>query len=348
MTSGIVIGILVAAGQGQTSGTAAMLMTLSEALGPGPSIAVREAALPSQSEALRMEKELRAEAVVAIIERISSAVGQTNVEVRVHVAQGDRWVSHKVAFHPTDVPVERGRAIGLTVASMLIAEAAVVPAVAPAERSAKEGAPENSTKVDVASPVSPVSPLANVSTVSAVSSVPARTTKPTELRIAGDLTALATTGLGGPAAGIGAAAHLEVALTELLWSRVGGGAREGSISGLNGQDVAAWFTIGGAWRPTRPSPARPVNFAVLLDGGVVFHDLSHTRADGTTAQSGRILPVAALGVEGAWRIGRSWDAIAALGIEAALGVTDVWVATKPVATIPVVRGFTALGIRFGP
>jgi uncharacterized membrane protein len=43
----------------------------------------------------------------------------------------------------------------------------------------------------------------------------------------------------------------------------------------------------------------------------------------------------------------SWGAVAALGSEIAFGVTDVWVASKPVAHIPVVRGLAVFGVRFG-
>jgi hypothetical protein len=54
-----------------------------------------------------------------------------------------------------------------------------------------------------------------------------------------------------------------------------------------------------------------------------------------------------LELQGVQAIGGAWDVIGALGIEAAFGVTDVWVATKPVATLPVARAFAALGVRFG-
>jgi hypothetical protein len=54
-----------------------------------------------------------------------------------------------------------------------------------------------------------------------------------------------------------------------------------------------------------------------------------------------------VGVEGTWRLGPSWQAVAGLGAELAFGRTDVLVARQQVATIPALRGLATLGLRFG-
>jgi hypothetical protein len=180
---------------------------------------------------------------------------------------------------------------------------------------------------------------------------------PAPARHALEILGLGSAGVAGPASGLGVAAHLERAgrtAARAFWARVGGGLRSGSVAGLNGDHQVAWATLGGAWRlPARPASApapAPASghfgIALTVDGGVLVQVLSHRQSTGVAARSTRALPEAGLGLAATWRLRGSWEAQAGLGLEVAIGHTEVWVAQRYVTTIPIVRGLASFGLRF--
>jgi hypothetical protein len=354
MTVAIVIGILMASGPGQAPGTAALVAALSEALTPGSSIVVEDATVISDADSLRLERELGAAAVVAVVVPGLANAGAVTFHVRVHVAGGDRWIDRRVTFPPGDTMVERGRTIGLTVASILLSETALFPAAQDrAQDRSQDRAQDRSQDRSIVGTDASVEPPAPATAVAAVPGGPGLSQHSAAVADSGtrsyalELTAVQATGVSGPATGLGGAAHFEMAATAGWWLRIGGGARGGSVAGLGGNDLVAWATIGGAWRLPAVIHGGRFGIGACLDAGFVLHELSHTRAAGTTAYASRLLPQATVLVQGSWRMSSSWTAVAALGSEIAFGVTDVWVASKPVAHIPVVRGLALLGVRFG-
>jgi hypothetical protein len=411
-SAGLIVAIVIAAGQGQAPGTAALLAALTEALGPGASIVVQTSvAVPSDADLLRVEELVHAAAVAVVVPGGGVAAGAAApvVHLRVHLLGGathpgragtpgrtpprGRWISRQLVFVPGDAAVERGRTVGLAVASMVLAGAGAVsgpsPSVnptppndpgegsgllggagsGPRSRPGHEGlgrpSPPGSSETAPASSA----PAAAGVAVSTTSAPGAASGWWGGMRGAFELGAVGATGVGGAADGLGGAAHLEVGrritgdptLADHLWARVGGGARGGSVPGLDGGDLVVWATLGGAWRlpgwgnrgsaaepdgPTSPG-LRSFGLGVTFDVGAVIHELFHRQTQGAAFHDARVLPAASVGVEGTWRLGPSWQAVVGLGAELAFGRTDVLVARQQVATIPALRGLGTLGLRFG-
>lgn len=144
------------------------------------------------------------------------------------------------------------------------------------------------------------------------------------------------------------AAQLEVALAATMWARGGGGTRRAGVPHLNGDDAVTWGALGAAWRPRTPTEQRRLGAGLCVDLGLLFHDLSHDGPTGATTHGSHVVPGVTILAEGAMRISGSLQLILAIGTELALGTTEVEVANRAVATIPVVRGLAQLGVRIGP
>ena len=216
MPGAIIIGILIATGGAHGPGTAALVAALTEALGPGPSIVVEDTVVPSDSDVLRMGEQLHARAVVIVEEQGAP----TSVHVRVHVIRDDRWIDRRMTFHTSDTAVERGRAVGLTVGSILLAETTVVAQGGGRGRGAAARGPSGTDGK------------------AGRSEMPQRRQSPSGPRESSDshhhavdLSLVGSTGVSGPAGGLGGASHFEFALTEAVWPRFGGGARVGPVAG---------------------------------------------------------------------------------------------------------------------
>lgn len=327
MPGAIIVGILIASGGAHGPGTAALVAALTEVLGPGP-IVVEETLGVSDSEVLRMGEQLHAGAVVVVEEQGAP----TSVHVRVHVIRDDRWIDRRMTFHTSDTAVERGRAVGLTVGSILVTETTVV-----AQGGGRDEEPPQDPH--------PAPKEKPVEATTAIAFGPRESSD--SYHHAVELSLVGSTGVSGPAGGLGGTAHFEFALSEAVWPRFGGGGRVGPVAGLDGRDVAIWATVGGVWNPIRARDVGQLGLAVCLDAGMMVHNLSHVTAVGTSAHQVKALPAASLMVQGRVRIARSWELLVAVGSEVAFGSTDVWVATRRVATIPWVRGLATVGLRFG-
>jgi hypothetical protein len=371
MSPALIVAILMAggaadgAGDGQTTGGAALAAALTEALGPGTSVVVEYVSAPSEVAALRLEQVARAAAVATVAEDVPGRNGappgaRRSIRVRIHLRAG-AWRSLQLTFPPGEDAVERGRSIGLAVAATILSNApsAAAPsrgergelvASASSESTAARSSPESSTEPAISIARGPVEASGEViDPISPLSTARARH--------AIELVGLGAAGVDGPASGLGLAAHLERAgraaptMAQVFWARVGGGFRSGSVAGLNGDHQVAWATLGGAWRlPARatvaPGPGSPFGIAFAVDLGVLVQVLSHRQATGVAARSARALPEASLGLAATWRLGGAWEAQAGLGLELALGHTEVWVAQSYLTTIPMLRGLASLGLRF--
>jgi hypothetical protein len=339
MSATIVVGILVAVGEAHAPGTTALLAAAADALGPGASFVVEDTVTPSDSDALTAEDRLHAAAVVELA--WSNAAGPT-AGIRIHVAHVDRWIERRITFLPGDTQAERGRTIGFAVASMLLSETeflspAEPPVNTPREKTPRRRDPPESP--DAAVPPGPGAPT----TIDTTATEPIA--PPSAQPWAIDLTAVGSVGLGGPASGIGGATHVEFSVLETIWLRAGGGVRTGGVPGQEGTDLVTWGTIGAAWRPLFPTGVGQLGTAVRLDGGTLFHYLSHRVADGQIEHKGRVVPGAVLMVEELWRFRPSLDVFFALGSEVAFGWTEVSVLGQLVTTIPPIRGMAELGVR---
>ncbi len=361
MSVAVVVAVLVAAGEAQSPTMISIQAATIEALGAGGSVVVREVGTVSDGEALRLEEQLRAAAVVEVF---WSHTTKANARIRIHMASADRWIDRQMTFLPGDSVPERGRTIGFAIASMLLSQTDALsspgllppsPSPSPSPSSLPPSPSSSSLPLSPSAPPAssaptvvpqPRAPKPAPSPAGDFASTDAPTRQPPQAAHAIDVSALGSTGWGGPAGGLGVVARFEAAIGGDLWLRAGAGIRSGAVPGLNGRDTVTSGAVGIAWRPNPTTAASPIGVGIRLDVGILFHDLSHQALDGSSIHKGRLIPGAMLSAEAAWRVSGSVDAIVAFGSEIAFGVTDVLVAGHPVATIPAFRGLAELGARF--
>lgn len=305
----------------------------------------------------------------AVIQLVWSNPARTRALVRLHVNAGDRWIDRQMAFMPGDLAIERGRAIGFTIASILSSETNLTgpgesaepitrapapppgmpkgnPSPSPPSAKSRAVAEQAPVLASGSASASAPAPAPALVTVLAPPSTPASRTLISRLALT--VAGVATRGLGGPASGLGVAAQLDVALTATVWVRGGGGARRAGVPHLNGDDAVTWGALGTAWRPRVPTEQRRLGAGLCVDLGLLSHDLSHDGPTGGTAHGSHVVPGVTILAEGAMRLSGSLQLILAIGTELAFGTTEVEVANRAVATIPIMRGLAQLGVRVGP
>jgi hypothetical protein len=374
MSPALIVAILLAgggpdgAGDGQTTGGAALVAALTEALGPGTSVVVEYVSAPSEAVALRLQEMAHAAAVATVAEDVPGRYGASpgarrSIRVRIHLRAGT-WRSLQLTFPPGEDALERGRSIGLAVAATILSNAPSPVTSSRGELVASDSSASSASSESSAGGASPesstepaISTVRNPMEASGEVGDPISPLSTSRARHAIELVVLGSAGLAGPASGVGLAAHFERAgraaptTARVFWARVGGGFRSGSVAGLNGDQQVAWATLGGAWRlPSRaavaPAPGSPFGIAFAVDMGVLVQVLSHRQSTGGAVRSARPLPEASLGLAATWRIGGAWEAQAGFGLELVLGHTEVWVAQSYLTTIPMLRGLGSLGLRF--
>jgi hypothetical protein len=116
MSAAAILAVVVAAGDGHGALATAMVNTAAEALSPVAKVELRELPVPSDDEALRIEDELGARAVVKLVWMDTA---HEEVRIRLHVARTGHWTERHITFAPADTLTERGRALGFAIASML-------------------------------------------------------------------------------------------------------------------------------------------------------------------------------------------------------------------------------------
>jgi hypothetical protein len=128
MVDAVTLIVLVAAGEAASPTATAMVHAAREALG-GAAIDVRETnGPPTDAAALAAEGAFHPD---AIVELIWDEVDHRHATLRVHMARTQRWLERSMTYGPSDPVAERGRTLGLAIASIL-PEVAVAPASAPA------------------------------------------------------------------------------------------------------------------------------------------------------------------------------------------------------------------------
>jgi hypothetical protein len=116
MAAAAVLAIVVAVGEAHDPSSVALLAAAEESLGSSTSIRLVEIDAPTEARAIRVERELSASAVVVMLWKEPAHLHAT---LRLHVARADRWTMRSMTFDPGDTLAERGRTVGLAVASMV-------------------------------------------------------------------------------------------------------------------------------------------------------------------------------------------------------------------------------------
>jgi hypothetical protein len=300
-----------------------MRLTAAEALGNEDAVVVREVEVPSDGEALRIERAVPSQ-TVAQVAWLDPA--HTRARVRVHAAETGRWTERTIVFSSVDTSVERGRALGFAVTSMLPEETLA----ANLHRRA-EGPPVLSRTPDG--------------------------DYGTSLRLA----LVGTLGLGGNATGLGGAVAGEFYVTPTWLVRLSFSARQGDVALRNetaaqsATDLAGYVGLGVAYWPMRRSPGRALTLGVRVDALVLFHSVKGPRLEGDPAfamermvivRRNKVLPgLGAMG-EVAWNVLGPVEMVASLGLEIAAGNTPLELNGKPTEKkIPILRAVGEAGIR---
>ncbi len=354
--SASILAIVVAVGEASNPATIALNASAQESLGPETSILLVEAVEPTNTQSLRVERELGAGAVVVLVWREAAHL---HAVLRLHVAKSNRWITREIGFSPQDTLEERGRTLGFTIGSVWPenltgarshpeARSSVEkrPAVAsepPTEDRPSTGRVSPDLKAPRPGPPREVGPApAPGAGVAAGAEMPPF--RPVRIGIS----AVGAMGIGGPANGLGGGAEGELFLTRALGVRVGASARIGSISELPGNDLVSSLTAGLEWWPLQISADRRMGIGLRADALALHHQVSATTG-GQAESQGRFLPGADLLVVGALRLTSRVEFVAGLGSEMAFGTTEVRMGSthQTVATIPALREIAEAGIRLG-
>ena len=335
MAVNTVVAILIAVGEASSPSSAAttdaMTGAVAQALGPEASLVLRTTSTPTDREALALERELGADAVARVM---WDGPEQTFGVLRAHVRSTDRWFERRVTFSSADSRAERGRTLGFAFAALLLNDPEAARPVAPVSEAAVEVQPRR--------PEPPASVVAQAASPATPPATPPRTRG-----FAIDLAALAATGVGGPARSLGAALHTELRLSTRFFARAGAAVRGGPVPGLDGEDTLAGLSAGLAFRPRVPERGRrALGLGLTLEALGQYQDLSHRNASGSSQHQGQLVAGVTGGVEGSWLATDAVELFLGLGAEAAFGTTDVTVADRVVATIPVVRLTAQAGVRW--
>jgi hypothetical protein len=304
----LVIVLLVAAGDGDSADTQAVLQALAEALS-NVRAAARETEGPPGDEAiLALERDTASDVIAAV-----SWAGPAKLEarVRLHVRASDRWVERGLTFAASDDLRERGRTLGFTMASML-------PDRTPPPRVAPPPAP---AVVAVAPPAPPP-------------------------RLALDLMVMGSLGVGGDADALGGAFVLRRALAP--WIAVRGEllGRAGVVQAAQATSLSMHLAAGVAVSPLGNPATRPASLEVRTDLAVMYESLGHLSSDDVDrVRQARLIPGADLVLEGSLRVLGSAAVVLGVGAEVAFGRTDIFVHESKVAVLPPLRLVSNLGLR---
>ena len=234
----------------------------------------------------------------------------TRARVRVHVVETDRWTERTIVFAIVDTPTERGRALGFAVTSMLPEDTLAANPHRGSKRPADAGPMD-------------------------------------ELRTAIRLVALGRTAIStGTATGYGGSIAGEFFVTPAIAARLGFGAWQGALPKISGHDLASYAALGVSFWPRRSSNDRRIAVGIRVDALILNHSVTRDEGD----KASKWLPGMDAMADIALSVSSALDIVTSLGLEAALGDTDLEVQTGNAPpfhadTIPRLRGTAEIGIR---
>lgn len=315
--------VVVATGQSRDPSTSALVDAARATT--GARVMVEESDAPSDDAALAIASRDHAEMVAVVTWDASSA----RAVIHLHRATDARWLDRAVSFQSTDQPPERGRTLGFAIASML-------PEIAPAEPPTTPGAPTVPAASTTA--VAPLAPLADKP------DVPRGPDKPWHGAV--DASGAGALAVGGAGDGVGASLAGHWYFVPRLSLRVGAGVRSGQVGTAQATSLTLLGSIGLGFRLLETRPGQPISLggrAALL---AVRESLSHLSADDSAASTqDRWLPGGELMLEACAHFVPNAAVLLAVGPQAELGQTAVYVRGKQVATLTPWRLAGEVGLR---
>jgi hypothetical protein len=293
-------------------------------LGAGASVQLIAVELDPPDE----ESVLRAQHASGVVE-LSWTDDGTRASIHSYVSSEQRWIDREITFSKGNESgdreaSEKGRLLGFAAATMFTSD---VPP--PPERTEVAPAPTPS----LTKPRS----TAKDEPAAAPHDSPGRT-----LEFAG----IASSGLKGTAAGLGAMAGFRLRFQGPLWARAFFAGRSGNMPKAQASTRTA-LVGGGAAIAAFPSSSR-FDFGLRLDGFASYFAASHLSEDDVVPdERSRWLPGADLVAEGGFRFAGSAGLYAGVGLEAMFGRTDIYTHGVRVAVVPPLRAIGEIGFRTG-
>jgi hypothetical protein len=278
-----------------------------DALGSGATVSIRPVDRATTHEALLAEGR---QAGALAIARVSWAGARhVNARVELTIVATDHTVAEPLTFDESDPLPERGRALGLVVASLLKPETGRVSAD---ERVAAR-APD--------------------ATAAVTSPVPAAAR-----RWALDAAAEGGVALGGEGSGGGGTVGVRWLRYRRVGFRVGGRARFGEVAEAQAALMTFAVSAGVLLSLRDPGDARRLGVSLRADALLLYESLSHLSSDDPEPiRRGRLLPGAALLAEARWSLSPAVALMLAVGPEVAFGTTRVIVRQSEVAELARLR-----------
>lgn len=322
MGASVVVVVIVAAGELGTPSSNAMIAATRDALGNDAVVLVEPVQSPSDENAAGVAPGVNASAIATVT---WPGADHARVQIHVRLVAEKRWIDRDLVFASSEPLPERGRAAGLTIASIVSAAA-----TAPPPLSAPSDVPKTlPSTADAARPpprVTVALPLARSSP-----------------RFAVDAVAAGSLGIAGPAGGLGADLGARLTIPERVVFRSSVGVRYGSVAAAAATSSLVRLA-GGAGVPVWQRD----DVTVSLQLGVVAlrHTLTRAATRGSTETKSRWIGGADAIVDFEWRVAGRVALVADGGLELALGETRIVVGDDLVATIPRLRAVFAVGLRF--
>ncbi len=320
--------VLVAAGSASDPTTLAIERAASEALGRAGRVVVREATgAPTDGEALAIGSEA---SEAAVVEVTWSDRAHRVATLRVHLAGRRRWLGRTLGFTAADVDAERGRTIGLTLASML-------PDAEPAPPAPRE----TPAPPEIVAP-----PPAHARPAPEIAERPAPDLAPSPLHYALELFGTGAAGLGSSVQTGGGGAAFETFVTPRFGVRIGGSVRMGDVGGAGARTLALLGTAGLELRAWPSSKSSPFGASLRADYVLMNQTVTHRSAGGDDLSTME-RPLSGLDaiVEGEWRLGAGADAVLGAGLEEMFATTYIDMNGTRVATLPPLSVVAQGGLR---
>ncbi len=280
------------------------------------------------------ESVARASAVDGVVE-LSFTTADNKARLHCYVAKEQRWLDREISFGESRASVqsetvERGRLLGFAVASMFSGDTQAEPS-APA--------PAAAPAPNLAAPAPAKSALGRDS---AAGSSPTQGSEHGTRSI--EFAGIASSGLNGTAAGLGASAALRLVWTGPLWARAFVAGRTGNIPEAQASTRTA--LLGGGLALALLPESQRFELGARIDALASYFEASHLSEDDISPDlRSRWLAGGDLVAEGGVRVAGGAGVLVAVGVEAMLGRTDIYTHGNRVAVVPPFRAIAEIGFR---
>jgi hypothetical protein len=328
-----------------------------------PALAMVEAAAQALGTEVRILVE-RFDAAPPTLAALASVAGQrqaiaaarvlwsdpdgSRVTVDVYSPRRDLTTHRSLSFQTQDRPSERGRAIGLVLAALVVAPDVPGPAPPRTDSAAPSGPAPAPTAADQDAGGTPGQDASVRLLKQAAGSTSAATASAGDGRWALEALAGAGIAVGGAGSGLGGGFGARRLLGVAWGLRLGAHARSGSVPAAQASSLTAGIAAG-VFRSLRRSGAvSPPTFDVGLRGDFIlnYHALTHfSDDDPSPVRHGRFLPAAAALLEFEWRISTTTALHLGTGLEIAFGTMHVVVRGVEVAELTPFRVMAEAGVR---